>query len=89
MKAKLTAKQLRQWDNFNRDMDWFNANYSLLTKTYDKKIVAISNCKVIDSDKDLIMLLARLHKNSYDTREMVIEPVDSNPPHMILMAIAP
>jgi len=82
----LTPNQSKQWNDFHRGMDWFNSHQSELTKAYDKKLVAISNCSVIDSDADLTKLLARLHKHGYDTSGMVIEPVDSSPPHLILTA---
>lgn len=59
--------------NFEKDTNWFFKNKSGLTKDYENKFVAIENEDVIDSDKNLDVLIKRLEKAGKNPATLVIK----------------
>lgn len=74
------------FNDFSRDIDWFQDHYEDLVKDYDGLFVAVKDEKVLLSDEDCERLIKRLRQRHLDLSSMVIELVDSNPPHFILAA---
>lgn len=64
---------------------WLSANYGQLIEKYDEKWVAVLDRSVIDYDRDLKSLVARLRKK-LDKRysEVAIEYVTKKPINMVL-----
>lgn len=65
---------------------WLSTNYGQLTEKYDEKWVAVLDRSVIDYDRDLKSLVARLRKK-LDKRysEVAIEYVTKKPINMVLV----
>jgi hypothetical protein len=68
-----------------RNTKWLNENYDDLVSQYDGKWVAVLDARVIDSDEDLKILVARLGKKlSERYSEATVEYVTRKPLSLIL-----
>jgi len=70
---------------FQENMNWFRAHYGQLKKDHPDKFVAISDGRVISSDKTLEGLLGRLRKQYSDISSFAIEFVSSDEVELILL----
>ncbi len=64
---------------------WIDKNYEKLTRQYNNRWIAVLDKEVIDSDRDLDKITARLRKrlgNKYSAA--VVEYISSKPLNMIL-----
>ncbi len=64
---------------------WIDQNYEQLTRKYNRRWIAVLDKKVIDSDKNLDKITARLRKrlgNKYSG--VVVEYITNKPLNMIL-----
>jgi len=53
-------------EKFVENIMWFENNKDDIKKNYANLHIAISNKKIIDSDKDLILLKKRIAEEGYD-----------------------
>jgi hypothetical protein len=63
---------------FNSDVDWLNTRAEIVRRKYGGKYVAIRSRKVLDSDKDLKILLTRLRHKRLDIHSLLIKYVRPN-----------
>lgn len=56
---------------------WLYENYEKLRETYANKYVAVDDQCILDSDKDMKLLIKRLKKNSKNINEIMIELINS------------
>jgi len=68
------------------DSKWLNANYRRLVERYNDRWVAVLGKQVIDYDKDLRALTARLRRRlDKKYSEVVFEYVTKKPVNMVLV----
>ena len=60
-----------------RDVEWFNSNFSRFKREFNNSFIAFHNEQIIDSDKDLEILMKKLENKKVDTSSVFIEFVSS------------
>lgn len=83
MPEVMYSKELEELKEFNRDLEWFQANYEQLKRSYKGQYVAVQNRKVLGHDKNARILLRRLQLKGHDPRKLVIEFI--NPVHKVFV----
>ena len=59
------------------DMDWFDKNLSRLKKDFNNSFIAVQNKSILDSDKNLDVLMSKLHSKNVDMSTVFIEFVSN------------
>jgi len=70
--------------DFNSDFKWFLQNREGLLSRYGGNWVAVRSKKVIDSDRDLSVLVQRLKVKGFQTEELLIQFLSKEPIEAIL-----
>ncbi len=69
MESNIIAQTLLQG---REDIQWFDKNLTLIKSKYNNKFIAFHNKRVVDSDKSLDGLMAKLRKDGVDTSNIFI-----------------
>lgn len=77
MKEQVLGAQIKSLKSYERDVTWFQNHYKQLQHTYKGKFVAVKNCKVIDKDKDAMVLMHRLKQKVGNTSNILVEDVST------------
>jgi uncharacterized protein DUF5678 len=77
-------KELKKIKNFERDLRWFKLNYDEIKSGYKGQHVAIEDEKIIDSDRDPIILFKRLEKKYEDLSSLVVEYISEHKAEYVL-----
>jgi len=76
---------LEQLEGFERDMKWLSQYYDKLKEQYPDQYVAVLGHRVVDHDKDLKSLVARLNqKYQADSSRIAIKYVTPKKVELIL-----
>ena len=70
--------------DFNKDFQWFLQSREKLLPKYENKWVAISNNKILDSDKNLTALVKRLKAKGLQPEQTLIQFLSKEPIEAIL-----
>ena len=70
--------------DFNKDFQWFLQSREKLLSKYENKWVAISNNKILDSDKNLTALVKRLKAKGLQPEQTLIQFLSKEPIEAIL-----
>jgi hypothetical protein len=87
--TRLVLDPSERFKAYEQNMTWFRTHYGRLKKDHPDKFVAISNGKVIDSNKTLEGLLGRLRRQHSDMSSLAIEFVSSNEAELIMLHANP
>jgi|GEM_PF-946327 len=69
----------------SRDFDFFEHHSKELLEKYPDEWVAVYDIKVVDTDKDFLVLLARLKEKGIPTNKTIIHFMDTDPKPLILV----
>ena len=75
---QLLSNRLKRLESFDSDVLWFQNNYGVLKRRFKGNYVAIKGKKVIDHDRDPVVLIGRLRKKYGNTSTIAIEFVNQH-----------
>jgi len=78
-------KLMEGFARHRRDVEFFEYHHKELLEKYPDKWVAVYDVKVVDTDKDFLVLLARLKEKGIPTNKPIIHFMDTDPKPWILV----